>query len=39
VFVYLNGRAEELEPEAMAEVKREDETLDAERDRKNGGRE
>ena len=33
VFVYLNGRAEELEPEAMAEVKREDETLDADADR------
>ncbi|HEY0143847.1 MAG TPA: hypothetical protein VGF48_23370 [Thermoanaerobaculia bacterium] len=33
LFVYLNGRAEELEPEAMAEVKREDETLDAEADR------
>jgi hypothetical protein len=33
VFVHLNGRAEELEPEAMAEVKREDETLDAEDDR------
>ena len=33
LFVYLNGRAEELEPEAMAEVKREDETLDAEDDR------
>jgi arginine exporter protein ArgO len=33
VFVYLNGRAEELEPEAMAEVKREDENLDAEADR------
>jgi hypothetical protein len=33
VFVHLNGRAEELEPEAMAEVKREDETLDAEGDR------
>lgn len=30
VFVHLNGRAEELEPEAMAEVKREDETLDTE---------
>ena len=28
VFVFLNGRAEDLEPEAMAEVKREDETLD-----------
>jgi hypothetical protein len=33
LFVHLNGRAEELEPEAMAEVKREDETLDAETDR------
>jgi hypothetical protein len=33
LFVHLNGRAEELEPEAMAEVKREDETLDAEADR------
>jgi arginine exporter protein ArgO len=32
VFVHLNGRAEELEPEAMAEVKREDEMLDAEAD-------
>jgi hypothetical protein len=30
LFVHLNGRAEELEPEAMAEVKREDEMLDAE---------
>lgn len=30
VFVHLNGRAEELEPEAMAEVKQEDEKLDAE---------
>jgi len=30
VFVHLNGRAEELEPEAMAEVKREDEKLDEE---------
>jgi hypothetical protein len=37
-FVYLNGRAEELEPEAMAEVKREDETLDAETDRDDGRR-
>jgi len=37
LFVYLNGRAEELEPEAMAEVKREDETLD-EADRDDGPR-
>jgi hypothetical protein len=37
LFVYLNGRAEELEPEAMAEVKREDETLD-EADRDSGPR-
>jgi hypothetical protein len=28
LFVYLNGRAEELEPEAMAEAKREDETVE-----------
>ena len=30
LFVHLNGRAEELEPEAMAEVKREDKQLDDE---------
>lgn len=30
VFVHLNSRAEELEPEAMAEVKAEDESLDLE---------
>lgn len=30
VFVHFNGRAEDLEPEAMAEVKREDEAFDAE---------
>lgn len=33
LFVHLNGRAEELEPEARPEAKREDETVDeAERD-------
>ncbi len=38
LFVHLNSRAEELEPEAMAEVKREDETLEAEGDLRGGTR-